>query len=46
MEYTDEIFAANLRAERARADMTQEQLATKIGISSASVVGYLSLIHI
>lgn len=40
MEYTDELFAANLRAERARADMTQEQLATKIGISSASVVGY------
>ena len=40
MEYTDELFAANLRAERARMDMTQEQLATKAGISTASVVGY------
>lgn len=40
MEYADELFAANLRAERARADMTQEQLATKAGISTASVVGY------
>ena len=40
MEYTDELFAANLRAERARVDMTQEQLATKAGISTASVVGY------
>ena len=40
MEYTDELFAANLRAERARADMTQEQLAIKVGISSTSVVGY------
>ena len=40
MEYTDELFAANLRAERARADMTQAQLAEAAGISTASVVGY------
>ena len=40
MEYTDKLFAASIRAERARADMTQEQLATKAGISTASVVGY------
>lgn len=40
MEYTDELFAENIRAERARQDMTQEQLASAVGISTATVVGY------
>lgn len=33
-------FAACLRAERARADLTQEELASKAHISAAAINGY------
>lgn len=40
MEYTDEFFAANLRAERARKGITQSQLAALAGISTGSLNRY------
>lgn len=40
MEYTDERFAENIRAERARSDLTQEQLASKAGVTAATITGY------
>lgn len=35
MEFSKDEFGANLRAARARADMSQEQLANKAGLSAA-----------
>lgn len=40
MSFNIDEFAGNLRAARAKADMSQEKLATKAGISAASLVGY------
>ena len=37
-----DVFAANLRAERARSDLSQEELATRSGISTAAVLSYES----
>lgn len=42
MSFSTDEFAGNLRAARAKADMSQEKLATKAGISAASLVGYES----
>lgn len=38
--FNGEAFASNLRAERARLNLTQEELASKAGISAAAVNGY------
>ena len=40
--FDPEKFASNLRAERARADLTQEELASKAGISAGAINGYES----
>lgn len=40
MEFSKDEFGANLRAARARADMSQEQLAAKSGLSASSIIGY------
>ena len=37
--FDPEKFASNLRAERARADLTQEELASKAGISAGAING-------
>lgn len=42
MIFDAEKFAANLRAERARRDMSQEELADASGVSVASIVMYES----
>ena len=38
--FSKDVFAANLRAERARSDLSQEELATRSGISTAAVLSY------
>lgn len=38
----DSGFAAGLRAERNRADMTQEELADAVGVSTSSVINWES----
>lgn len=40
--FSKDVFAANLRAERARSDLSQEELATRSGISTAAVLSYES----
>lgn len=40
MKFSKDEFGANLRAARARANISQEQLANKAGISAASIFGY------
>lgn len=40
MRFDRDKFAANLRAERARKRLTQEQLAERSGVSVASVQNY------
>ena len=40
MKFSKDEFGANLRAARARADMSQEQLANKAGLSASSIIGY------
>jgi len=36
------MFDSNLRAERARRDLTQQELATKAGLSKLSILNYES----
>ena len=38
--FSKDVFAANLRAERARSDLSQEELATRSGISTAAILSY------
>lgn len=40
MKFSKDEFGANLRAARARADMSQEQLANRAGLSASSIIGY------
>lgn len=40
MEYSNELFAANLRAERNRKSMSQDELAEKAGVSRTSISAY------
>lgn len=40
MKFSKDEFGANLRAARARADMSQQQLANKVGLSAASIISY------
>lgn len=40
MEYSNELFAANLRAERNRKRMSQDELAEKAGVSRTSISAY------
>lgn len=42
MNYSNEALASNLRAERARLDISQEELAARSGVSAASLVKYES----
>ena len=42
MRFDRDKFAANLRAERARRKLTQEQLAERSGVSTASIQNYES----
>ena len=42
MLFNKEVFAANLRAARARLDMSQEEFALKVGISKDAIVKYES----
>lgn len=42
MLFDKEVFAANLRAARARLDMSQEEFALKVGISKDAIVKYES----
>lgn len=42
MNYSNETLASNLRAERARLDISQEELAARSGVSAASLVKYES----
>lgn len=42
MKFNKEIFAANLRAARAKLDITQDEFASRVGISKDSVVKYES----
>lgn len=38
--FSKDVFAANLRAERARLDISQEELAERSGVSTAAVLSY------
>lgn len=38
--FSKDAFAANLRAERARLDISQEELAERSGVSTAAVLSY------
>lgn len=38
--FSKDAFAANLRAERARLDISQEELAKRSGVSTAAVLSY------
>lgn len=40
--FSKDAFAANLRAERARFDISQEELAARSGVSAASLIKYES----
>lgn len=40
--FSKDAFAANLRAERARLDISQEELAERSGVSAASLIKYES----
>ena len=40
MEYSNELFAANLRAERNRKSMSQDELAERAGVSRTSISAY------
>ena len=40
--FSTDAFAANLRAERARFDISQEELAARSGVSAASLIKYES----
>lgn len=42
MNYSNEALASNLRAERARRDLSQEELAVRSGVSAASLIKYES----
>lgn len=42
MKFNKEVFAANLRAARAKLDITQDEFASRVGISKDSVVKYES----
>ena len=42
MNYSNETLASNLRAERARCDLSQEELAARSGVSAASLIKYES----
>lgn len=42
MNYSNEVLASNLRAERARCDLSQEELAARSGVSAASLIKYES----
>lgn len=42
MKFNKEVFAANLRAARAKLDITQDEFAIRVGISKDSVVKYES----
>ena len=42
MNYSNEALASNLRAERARCDLSQEELAARSGVSAASLIKYES----
>lgn len=42
MNYSNEALASNLRAERARSDLSQEELAARSGVSAASLIKYES----
>lgn len=42
MKFNKEVFAANIRAARAKLDITQEEFASRVGISKDSVVKYES----
>lgn len=42
MNYSNEALASNLRAERARRDLSQEELAARSGVSAASLIKYES----
>ena len=42
MLFDKSVFAANLRAERARRDMSQEELAKAVGVSKDAIVKYES----
>lgn len=42
MNYSNEALASNLRAERARRDLSQEELAARSGVSVASLIKYES----
>ena len=38
--FSKDVFAANLRAERARLDISQEELAERSGVSTAAGLSY------
>ena len=40
LEYSNELFAANLRAERNRKSMSQDELAERAGVSRTSISAY------
>ncbi len=42
MGFNKEVFAANLRAARAKLDISQDEFAKRVGISKDSVVKYES----
>lgn len=42
MAFDKSVFAARLRGKRAEADISQEELASKCGISTSSVIAYES----
>lgn len=39
-QFSKDAFAANLRAERARSDLSQEELASRSGVSAAAILSY------
>lgn len=44
MPFDNSTLAANIRAERARRRISQEELAEKTGVSAASIVAYESAV--
>ena len=40
MHFSKDVLGANIRAERARCDLSQEELATRAGVSSVAIASY------
>lgn len=42
MHFSKDVLGANIRAERARCDLSQEELASRAGVSAVAIASYES----